>query len=260
MEFDDFLRRRRLDVAAFRAAEPARTAEWAAWYAQLHPDSFLLQVKQILNDVRRRYHLAEAPAPSGVEGSAPRAAGRRARPIGPLTEIPVLDPAAPLADPEVLRADAGAPIEKPDPTSEKLGTPSSEFGEPSSERSRSRSVLGTSSLQPGGLGSDPEPAAPVRPLRSRAVIRRPVAPPEQGSTAGPDSPPTPTETGVWLPATTGSAVPDGVPIPPETADRLSPDVPEFTPGRPEAAEAAPPPQPPRPRPMIRRPPPEAPAP
>ena len=228
MNFDGYLRRRRLDPDAFRAADPARAALWAAWYADSHPDSFLLRIKQELNDIRRRYHLAEAPPPPPpAEGAAARPSGRRARPIGPLTEIPVLDPAVPLADPEVLRREGGeAPTQVPT-------TPS--------------------------LAE----AAPARPARPRAVIRRPVpadarppaspSAPTQGAEADPASPPTATPTGEWQPATTASAVPDAPPVPPVTADQPGPDVPEATPGRPEADDTPPPPpsKPPRPRPIIR---------
>ncbi len=260
MEFDDYLRRRRLDVAAFRAAEPARAAQWEAWYSQLHPDSFLLQVKMVLNDVRRRYHLAEAPAPSPpAEGAAPRAAGRRARPLGPQTDLVILDATqATQASMVPETTSVHYPSTSMDPESSPVQGPSTSMV-PESKPIQGPSTSMVAESSSGQDPSTPEPLAPAtlpKPPRPRAVIRRPAAPgpPAQGAEADPGSPPTPTETGLWQPATTGSAVPDGPPVPPETPERPGPDVPEATPGRPEAA-APPTSRPARPRPILRRPPP-----
>lgn len=272
MTFDDFLRRRRLDVGAFRTAEPARAAEWEAWYAQMHADSFLLQVKQVLNDVRRRYHLAEAPAPPAARPVAPGLRpDRRARPIGPVTDIPILAaetaPGMPPTKAEMLPAAAETTLTPPEmvPTAAEASPTGAETAlTGAGVAPPHRLVTKNSPEMPPTAPAVPSPPAemaplPAKPPRPRAVIRRPApaAPPEQGAEAGPASPPTATETGVWLPATTGSAVPDGPPVPPETVERPGPDIPEATPGRPEndATSSPPPTKPARPRPIIRRPPP-----
>lgn len=55
MSFDEFLGLKKIDAARFRAAEPARFAEWAELFPRLHPESFTMQKKFLINDVRRRY-------------------------------------------------------------------------------------------------------------------------------------------------------------------------------------------------------------
>ena len=45
MTFEEYLTRRRVDVAAFAAAEPQRFAEWQVWFGQMHPESFYVAVK-----------------------------------------------------------------------------------------------------------------------------------------------------------------------------------------------------------------------
>ena len=59
MTFEEYLTKRRIDVAAFAAGDPARFAEWQLWFSQMHPDSFLVEVKMVINDVRRFSVLAE---------------------------------------------------------------------------------------------------------------------------------------------------------------------------------------------------------
>jgi len=55
MSFEEFLVQKKIDAVRFRAAEPARFAEWAALFPDLHPESFVMQKKFLINDVRRRY-------------------------------------------------------------------------------------------------------------------------------------------------------------------------------------------------------------
>ena len=66
MTFEEYLTKRRVNVAAFAAGEPPRFAEWQVWYGQMHPESFYLMVKMVLNDVRRKFWLAEVPKPVAV--------------------------------------------------------------------------------------------------------------------------------------------------------------------------------------------------
>src|SRR6476620_2318529 len=83
MTFEEFLTKRRVNVADFAAGEPQRFAEWQQWFGQMHPESFYTMVKMVLNDVRRKFWLAEVPKPVAVavsnETATPaRPAGRRA--------------------------------------------------------------------------------------------------------------------------------------------------------------------------------------
>ncbi|MCY7351350.1 MAG: hypothetical protein LH606_11900 [Cytophagaceae bacterium] len=42
-------------AARFQQAKPTRYAEWLALFPQVHPESFTLQKKFLINDVRWRY-------------------------------------------------------------------------------------------------------------------------------------------------------------------------------------------------------------
>ena len=62
MSFAEFLVQKQIDATRFEAAEPARFAEWAALFPRLHPESFTMQKKFLINDVRRRYPASPASA------------------------------------------------------------------------------------------------------------------------------------------------------------------------------------------------------
>lgn len=55
MNFDEYLAQKKIDVAQFRTAEPDRYAGWKREFEQMHPDSFTVQKKFLLNDTRRKY-------------------------------------------------------------------------------------------------------------------------------------------------------------------------------------------------------------
>lgn len=55
MSFEEYLSQKKIDGPRFSQAEPARYAEWAALFPHLHPESFTMQKKFLVNDVRRRY-------------------------------------------------------------------------------------------------------------------------------------------------------------------------------------------------------------
>ena len=97
MTFEEYLTKRRVNVAAFAAGEPQRFAEWQHWFGQMHPESFYLMVKMVLNDVRRNYWLAEVPKPVVVAASdettpaSARPAGRRAAISRPSAAAPAVE-------------------------------------------------------------------------------------------------------------------------------------------------------------------------
>jgi hypothetical protein len=80
MTFEEDLTKRRIDVAAFAAGDPQRYAEWRGMYAQMHPNSFYGALKMVINDVRRRFWLAEALKPAAAEAPAKPAVRRAAIP------------------------------------------------------------------------------------------------------------------------------------------------------------------------------------
>jgi len=57
MEFEEYLKAKKIDSTAFNKADSGRYAEWKAIFQTMHPDSFTSQKKFLINDIRRRYHL-----------------------------------------------------------------------------------------------------------------------------------------------------------------------------------------------------------
>ncbi|GAB3696643.1 hypothetical protein GCM10027592_19990 [Spirosoma flavus] len=55
MTFEAYLVQKKIDVDRFRQDEPERYVEWAREFEQMHPDSFTVQKKFLLNDTRRKY-------------------------------------------------------------------------------------------------------------------------------------------------------------------------------------------------------------
>lgn len=60
MSFQEYLISKKIDEAAFKSAEPDRYAEWSKLFSLIHPESFTLQKKFLLNPVRRKYLLKES--------------------------------------------------------------------------------------------------------------------------------------------------------------------------------------------------------
>lgn len=59
MEFEDYLKSKKIDEGAFKKADHVRYEEWRGLFADMHPESFTAQKKFLLNEIRRRYHLAD---------------------------------------------------------------------------------------------------------------------------------------------------------------------------------------------------------
>ncbi len=57
MTFSEYLAQKKIDETAFQANDPQRYAEWSLLFTQIHPDSFTLQKKFYINDIRRRFQL-----------------------------------------------------------------------------------------------------------------------------------------------------------------------------------------------------------
>jgi hypothetical protein len=55
MLFEDYLSQKKIDAAQFQQVEPARYREWQREFAEMHPESFTVQKKFLLNDTRRKY-------------------------------------------------------------------------------------------------------------------------------------------------------------------------------------------------------------
>ncbi len=55
MTFNEYLTRKKISPDQFQQAEPVRYIEWQREFAEMHPESFTIQKKFLLNDTRRKY-------------------------------------------------------------------------------------------------------------------------------------------------------------------------------------------------------------
>ena len=58
LSFEEFLASKKIDYVQFSKAEPVIFSEWKQDYAQIHPESFVMQKKFSINAIRRKYILA----------------------------------------------------------------------------------------------------------------------------------------------------------------------------------------------------------
>lgn len=59
MEFEEYLKQKKIDIDAFQKSDLNRFEEWNILFKTMHPDSFTAQKKFLINDIRRRYLLNE---------------------------------------------------------------------------------------------------------------------------------------------------------------------------------------------------------
>lgn len=56
MSFKDYLEKKKIDPANFAKSEPALFKKLKEYFVQVHPESFTMQKKFLINDLRRKYH------------------------------------------------------------------------------------------------------------------------------------------------------------------------------------------------------------
>jgi len=61
VNFEDYLKSKKIDSAAFLRSEPERWKTWSAEFEQVHPNSFTLQKLNLINPLRRKYLLKQEP-------------------------------------------------------------------------------------------------------------------------------------------------------------------------------------------------------
>jgi hypothetical protein len=73
VNFQEYLISKKIDEAAFAAAEPLMFSTWKSEFEQVHPNSFTVQKLNLINPVRRRFTLKVIPPslPENPESSAP---------------------------------------------------------------------------------------------------------------------------------------------------------------------------------------------
>ena len=63
MTFEEFLVKKKIDLAQFKTAEPGLFLEFESHYSQMGEKSFDHSKKFLFNKLRRAYHLKEEPKP-----------------------------------------------------------------------------------------------------------------------------------------------------------------------------------------------------
>ncbi len=61
MTFEEYLISKKIDGDEFRRRQPGRYLEWQTLFSQTHPESFTMQKKFLINDIRRLYQLQDHP-------------------------------------------------------------------------------------------------------------------------------------------------------------------------------------------------------
>ena len=83
MEFEEYLKGKKIDPEKFRSAEPEQYREFMKIFSQVHPNSFTQQKLFLINKIRRAYKLE---AEEIVEKPKPKAAMRpKIKPLKPKT-------------------------------------------------------------------------------------------------------------------------------------------------------------------------------
>jgi hypothetical protein len=59
MTWEEYCIKKKIDSSVFQKADPEKWNELKTIFEQVHPNSFTEQKKFLINDLRRRYHLAE---------------------------------------------------------------------------------------------------------------------------------------------------------------------------------------------------------
>lgn len=57
MTFDEYLIGKKISKEKFAKAEPEMFQEWKELFEQMHPESFTMHKKFLINPIRRKYHL-----------------------------------------------------------------------------------------------------------------------------------------------------------------------------------------------------------
>ncbi|WP_461137560.1 hypothetical protein [Spirosoma pomorum] len=55
MSFEEYLTQKKINADQFKQAEPDRYSQWEREFEQVHPESFTVQKKFLINDTRRKY-------------------------------------------------------------------------------------------------------------------------------------------------------------------------------------------------------------
>jgi hypothetical protein len=91
VNFEEYLKSKKIDAPAFEKAEPMLYSSWKAEFSQMHPNSFTVQKLNLINPVRRKYQLkVSSPQPSANPASEGTAANPT--PAKPPVAKPMIKP------------------------------------------------------------------------------------------------------------------------------------------------------------------------
>jgi len=57
MTFEEYLISKKISIEKFAKGEPEMFEEWRVLFEQMHPESFTMHKKFLINPIRRKYHL-----------------------------------------------------------------------------------------------------------------------------------------------------------------------------------------------------------
>lgn len=93
MTFEEFIAKKKIDLALFENAEPGLFAEFQSHYSQMGAKSFDHNKKFLFNKLRRTYHLKEEPKPAVSETEEINKIASQAEPLlSPTIEATVYTP------------------------------------------------------------------------------------------------------------------------------------------------------------------------
>ena len=62
MNFKEYLEKKKIDPGKFAKAEPGNFKKLKAFFNEVHPESFTMQKKFLINDLRLKYHFEGSPS------------------------------------------------------------------------------------------------------------------------------------------------------------------------------------------------------
>lgn len=95
MDFETYLRNKKIDPVIFEKEEPMLWYEFKTVYEQVHPDSFTAQKLFLINGIRRKYPLQQ-------EASESKTGDMDEKTVKPKPKMPVQSSASEKAKPRMI--------------------------------------------------------------------------------------------------------------------------------------------------------------
>lgn len=175
-EFEDYLRKKKIDPKAFQANEPDTFSSFKDQFFHIHPQSFTMQKLFLINMLRRKYHFQNAvAAPAGSEKAKTKPVVKRPSPAGKNESSKSAKP--------VVRPKALKPAVSTKDKSEQGSSPSESVAKPKMKPK----------MKPKVKPKTAEAEEKAKPSKAKPVIKKPVMkpkvkPPENKEEASEDKP------------------------------------------------------------------------